>query len=220
MYFPQNRNALEESRKRITVVGEGEVTATPDIIQITLGVRTEGESASETIQKNARIANQIIQNLENIGVPQEKLETKSYNVRPMYDYIDGKSILRGYEVEHLFEVTMTDVTQVGEVLGASAEAGANVIQGLQFKIANPLNYYLQALSIAVQSGIQKASHIANQIGVTLNQPPISVTEISEQPVSVYQAEGKVLSTAYAATPPITTQDLVIRASVTVVYSYI
>ncbi|WP_078427046.1 SIMPL domain-containing protein [Alkalihalobacterium alkalinitrilicum] len=219
MYFQQNRNSLEANRNRLTVVGEGEVAATPDIIQITLGIRTEGESANETIQTNARIANQIIENLENSGIPQDRIETKSYNVRPMYDYIDGKSILRGYEVEHLFEVTMTDVNQVGEVLSASAKAGANVMHGLQFKISNPLEYYLQALAIAIQSGTQKANHISEQIGVTLDYPPLSITEISDQPISVFQPEGKVLSTAFAATPPITTQDVLIQAKVTMVYSY-
>ncbi|WP_216827808.1 SIMPL domain-containing protein [Alkalihalobacterium elongatum] len=215
----QSRNLVDVNRHRLTVVGDGEVTATPDIVQITLGVRTDRENPNDAIEENARIANQIIQSLESLGIPQERIETKSYNVRPIYDFIEGKSILRGYEVEHLFDVMVTDINQVGEALSASAKAGANIVQGLQFKISNPLEYYLQALSMAVQSSSRKANHIAGQMGITLTQPPISITEIRDEPVSVFQPEGMVLAATYATTPPITTQDVVIRAKVSVVYSY-
>lgn len=220
MYYHQPiRTSVDRTRFRLTVLGEGEVAATPDIIQITLGVRTEREHPNEAIQENARIANNIIQNLENLGIPRDRIETRTYNVRPIYDFIEGKSILRGYEVEHLFIVTITDINQVGEVLSTSAEVGANVIQGLQFKLSNPQEYYLQALSIAVQSSTQKAIHIAEQMGVTLLQPPITISEVSDEPVSVFQPEGTVLAATYPATPPITTQDVIIRAKVSVVYSY-
>ncbi|MEB1809442.1 MAG: SIMPL domain-containing protein [Bacillaceae bacterium] len=219
MYYRQPIRSSDGNRFRLTVIGEGEVAATPDIVQVTLGVRTEREHPNEAIQENARIANNIIQNLDNLGIPRERIETRTYNVRPIYDFIEGKSILRGYEVEHLFDITITDINQVGEVLSTSAEAGANVIQGLQFKLSNPQEYYLQALSIAVQSSAKKANHIAEQMGVTLLQPPITITEISDEPVSVFQPEGMVLAATYPATPPITTQDVIIRAKVSVVYSY-
>ena len=50
--------------------------------------------------------------------------------------MDGKQIFRGYEVRHLLEVKVEDISKVGEVVDAAVAAGANVIYNVRFDISN------------------------------------------------------------------------------------
>ncbi|GAA3322458.1 hypothetical protein GCM10020331_042430 [Ectobacillus funiculus] len=42
------------------------------------------------------------------------IQTLSYTITPEYDYKDGVSSLRGYRVEHLYEVTVLNVQKKQE----------------------------------------------------------------------------------------------------------
>ena len=99
----------------MTVNGNGHITARPNQAKLTLGVVTEHTSAQTAQQENAEISNRVIEALKQIGIDESDIKTTVYSVQPRYDYHDGNSILRGYEVEHHFEVTIKDLSKIGNV---------------------------------------------------------------------------------------------------------
>ena len=120
----------------MTVNGEGHITARPNQAKLTLGVVTEHTSAEAAQQENAEISNRVIEALKQIGIDESEIKTTVYSVQPRYDYHDGKSILRGYEVEHHFEVTIKDLSKIGNVYDLAIKNGANRSGGIQFQLTD------------------------------------------------------------------------------------
>lgn len=105
-YMPMQRNKL--MAQTITVTGRGTVTAKPDTVIITLGVRTEHANVQEALVENAKRANAVIHALKAIGVSDEDIDTASFSIYPKYNYSNGTNTLTGYEVEHIFDIIVKD----------------------------------------------------------------------------------------------------------------
>ena len=134
--------------------------------------------------------------------------------------MDGKSILKGYEVEHQLEVTVKDLSKVGTVYDVAIKNGANRSGGVQFSVTNPDAYYRKALKRAVHNAREKAEGLAQTIGATLTTIPIKIVELVHQQERVYPAfSTHVAAATTQEVPPIQTGEFTIIARVKVVYAY-
>ena len=152
-----------------------------------------------------------------MGLRKHAIRTSSYTIFPRYDYIEGKSILRGYEVEHLLEILIKNLEIIGIVYETAIRHGANRSGGIEFIVSNQELFYQEALKRALQNALEKATTIANSIHARLNTIPIKVTEqgLPQEKMS------RVLSTQVASfttdeTPPIQTGETTITAIVNAV----
>jgi uncharacterized protein len=203
----------------MTVDGNGHSVARPNQAKLTLGVMTEHPSVQAAQQENAEISNRVIEGLKQMGIDESDLKTTLYSVQPRYDFHDGKSILRGYEVEHLFEVTIKDLSKIGNVYDIAIKNGANRSGDIQFQVTDAAIYYQEALIRAIQNAREKAEVMANSIGATLSNIPIKIIEQEDQ-----RNLRPVLTTQSAfvkaeAVPPIQTGDLTIKAQIKIIYAY-
>ncbi|TYR79956.1 DUF541 domain-containing protein [Priestia megaterium] len=220
-YFPYGQSFHAQTRmnddiRHIKVVGEGFVTASPDKISIIVGVRTENVDVQQALKENALVSNQMIDGFTQLGLTQEQIETSSFTITPKYDYSDGKSILVGYEIQHLFEITVQDVKQAGEVYSSAITNGANIAQDIRFHVTNPQSYENEALAAALLNAQEKANTIAKTLAITLAPTPSLVQEVSAERAEPYVTSAKMLA---APSPPIQPQSLTILATVHVTYQY-
>ncbi|PGT91602.1 MULTISPECIES: SIMPL domain-containing protein [Bacillaceae] len=206
-------------QRTVTVEGRGKVNAVPDQAIITIGFVTENEDVNKAQAQNARITTQGLAALKEINIQQEDIQTVSYIIQPIYEFTEGSSILKGYKVQHTFEITVKDLNQVGKVYEAVVAAGANIADNIEFVVSNKDLYYQQALQLAIKNATEKASSIGQQLGVSMNTVPIKVTENS----TAISPRDYTLSFSAEATlqaaPPIQRSKLEIEAIVTVVYPY-
>lgn len=204
----------------LTIEGEGQIKVSPDQATITLGVITENPNVQIAQKENTAISNSVITVLKQIGIDDNEIRTTVYSVNPRYDFIEGKSILKGYEVEHHFEVTVKDLTTIGNVYDTAMKNGANRSGMIQFFVANPDVFYQEALKQAMENAQKKAKEISSTIGATLSPMPIKITELRDQPLRPFPSFS---ATAAPVTknevPPIQTGDYTIVARVRVVYVY-
>lgn len=200
----------------VTVQGEGIATAKPDVVVLTIGVMTEDKNVKAAQEENALRSNALLQALQNLGIQEKDIQTISYTITPEYDYKDGVSSLRGYRVEHLYEVTVLNVQKAGEVYDAAIEAGANIARDLNFRVSDPGLYYEQALTRAVLNAQAKAKTIAETLQVNINPIPVSLVEEGSpvpQPLIGYAAASPKAAT------PIEPGELTIKARVQGVFTY-
>jgi uncharacterized protein YggE len=200
----------------ISVIGQGDVQAKPDTVVITLGVKTEQRNAKEAVAENAARSQAMIQALKQIGISENDIETVSFSLYPKYEYTDGVSRIIGYEVEHLFEITVRQVQNAGIIYETAVENGANIARNIQFRLKNPNRYYQQALAQAVRNAHEKAATIARTLGVLLYEIPFQVKETSTLPSVKRMAQTVVLA---EGAPPIQTQEVTITASVQALFAY-
>ncbi len=223
MYYPyvnvyrQNTpNDHNRANQVMTVVGNGSVSVQPDIANVELGVMTENVSLLEAQQANAEAMNQVIEALLRLGIPRENIQTTSYTVNPRYDFVDGEQIFRGYQVTNLISVSITAIDQIGSILDAAVESGANQVNSIQFTVQNSDAYKQQALQEALANAQGKANALATSMQVNLNPIPFRIKELSEtMPIPF----SKMALSAEAAATPIEPGELEIRANLEVKFQY-
>ena len=181
MYYPQMKYQPLPTSREMTVSGNGEITLQPDYAQIQTEVRTEGDNVSSAQHENAIIMNRVIESLLNLNIRRDEMQTSAYNIFPTYDYIDGKQVLRGYEVQNAITVKIVDINQVGTVIDTATQNGANHVSGIQFKIEHVDTYYRQALQFALMDALAKANSMAETMHATLQTLPIEIIEETNAP---------------------------------------
>lgn len=179
MYHPQNCVQPNYVSREITVNGNGKIDAQPDYVQIQIEVRTEGKEVSLAQQENARIMNRVIGSLVALNIPREAIQTAAYTISPNYDYIEGRQVFRGYEVQNAITVKIIDISQAGMVIDTAIQNGANQVSAIQFKIKDSDAYYQMALNLALINAMAKAKSMAETMHVPLQPIPIEIIEESQ-----------------------------------------
>ena len=216
MYYPYVPQQVyrQPERRRMTVTGEGSVSAQPDTVSIQLGVRTESESVLQAEQENASVMNQVIDALIGTGIPRENIKTASFTISPLYDFVEGEQVFRGYQVINSITVELNDVSKAGLVIDTAVQNGVNQVSSLQFSLQNPEIYYNDALDKALKNAISKATSIAQSLQVNLDPTPVKITE----QVAELQPRFQKFA-ALESTTPIEPGQLKIRATVKAIFQY-
>ena len=201
----------------LSVTGEGQVKAKPDVATINLGVLTTSKRAEDAVAENAKRMTQIIDRMKKLGVPSEDLQTVGFNISPVVDY-DEKSPNFGQIIEYRVEATLSVRTQVdmaGRALDEGVSAGANVSGGLSFGLRDETAYKSQALKAAVEAARRDADTVAESMGMKIKGSTTIEVQRGGAPIILR-------SLARAGAAPQTTFEpgiLTISASVRIVFTY-
>jgi uncharacterized protein len=217
---PQTSQALQ---KTISVSSEGTVKVKPDMANINVGVQTEDKSSKIAQQENATKMNKVMQVLKELKIADTDIKTSQYTIYPIETYSekDQRSFITGYRVINTLEITVKDISKVGAVIDAVTANDANTVSNIQFTVADPDKYYLQALENATGKAKAKADVLAKQFGIKIGLPSqINETSGGYYPPVMYSTMDAVKARAEVApATSISTGELEIRASVGLVYTY-
>ena len=192
IYAPDNN----VHNRTMTLTGHGEISVSPDIVIIRLGVETTGENLSRIQADNARISQAVIQALQRMGITD--IKTSQY------------SIDKGYSVRNILELRTNNLEAAGNIIDAAVDAGANIVDLITFDVSNREYYYQQALNMAIMNAIQKAKSITMNLGISSAPVPVNIVENTSMPFPVQRE--------FAATP-IMSGVINIIANVTVDFVY-
>ncbi|WP_342515049.1 SIMPL domain-containing protein [Sporosarcina sp. FSL K6-1522] len=217
MYYPYIQQLTPPKRRVMTVTGISSLSLAPDTVQIRLEVSTENTELQKAQQENAQAMNQVIESLLQLGIVREDIQTASYTVFPQYDFVEGKQLLRGYEVTNAINVTMKAIDQVGNVIDVAVQNGANRISNVQFTVEHEQLHYQQALSLALKDALAKAQTMAKTMQLPLDPTPINIVEeYKSEPVV---AAPRMFAAAANNSTPIEQGQIMIRATVNVQFQY-
>lgn len=160
----------------IQAVGESSASAKPDQAKIDIGVVTQAANASAAAAQNATAVSAILAELHKLAGPAGDIKTTTYSVSPSYSYPkNGKATINGYTATNVVEITVNDLAQVGKLIDAATESGANRIQRLQFTLKNDRQLRAQALREAAAQAKVNAEAMAAGLGLKLGRV-ISIEE--------------------------------------------
>jgi uncharacterized protein YggE len=202
----------------VTVTGHGSVTVPPDTAGITIGVDIIKSTLAEAQSEANAQATAVIDAVKAQGIDPKDIQTSNYSVSIMRDYSQGgdPTQITGFEVMNQVNVTIRDISKIGDVLDAVVNAGANSIYNIFFFVDNPAPHESDARKLAVQDAHDKADELATAAGMTLG-PVLSITEGSTQvPQPVFAAKGGGMGAA-AQAAPIQAGTSEITADVTITY---
>jgi uncharacterized protein len=211
-------NRRQSNCNQMKVTGKGALDIKPDIVLITFGVTTEGSDPRNTISENSIKLQSVINALKNLGIEDEDLKTEVLSVQPVYDYIDGKQVFRGYRVTNNLRVTVRRLDTAGDVIGAAITSGANVVGNIIFSVDEYEEYYKKALELAVRNAVDKAIMLERTLSISLDQTPVQIIEEKQERYDAV-LERSVMQLS-EATVPIMGGTIRIRSDVEAVFNYI
>lgn len=198
----------------MTVTGNGEVLAVPDIMMIQFEVQTENESLAQAQQENINKMNAVIDTLVQSGIQREDIQTTGLTIFPVYDFADGEQIFRGYQVTNSIMVKLTNIDRAGYVIDAAVGSGANRVSNLQFSAEDSDRLYLTALNQALKDAVEKAETIAKSFQLHLDIVPVKIIEQMNET----SARPKTFAASEFSTP-IEPGQISISAMVKVIFQY-
>ena len=201
----------------ISVTGEGEATAPPDMATIRTGVVTQAESAKEALNQNNAAMQKILDLLKQHGIAERDVQTSGFNVNPVYEHDEQgrrEPKVVAYRVVNEVQVRVRKLDSLGEVLDALVEAGSNQISGVSFDVDKPHDILNEARARAIHNAKSRAETYAEAAGVAVGR----VLQISEQPVEPPRPMQLGMEfRAAASSVPVATGEQEFRVTVNVVY---
>jgi uncharacterized protein YggE len=199
---------------RVLVTGDSIVQAQPDTAILTVSVVSQANRALEAQQDNANKSEAVVRALKSAAGPGAEVKTSGYSLQPIRVYKEGQPpTITGYEARNSVTVILSDLTKVGPVIDATAQAGANDVSGISFTLRKDRPARDQALAEATREAVSKARVIAEALGGRV----VRVVEVQEEgvdrPRPVYQAEFGLAKTAMATNTPIEVGSLDITSRV-------
>jgi uncharacterized protein len=162
----------------ISVTGEGEVTAVPDIGEFSFSVQSEGVDAAAAQADSATKMDAIVAYLKEAGVEEKDIKTENYNLYPKYRYENrpcaygmycppSEPIEDGFEVSQTVRVKVRDIEKAGDLIAGVGGRGATNLSGLTFTIDDTAALKNEARTAAITDAKAKAKVLADQLDVRI-----------------------------------------------------
>ncbi len=177
----------------INVSAEAEVTGTPDIAYITIGLSTTAKESAEAQRQNTEGMNAILDKVKAESVKDEDIQTIEYTTYPEYDYSRGKNSITGYTVRNRVSVKINDITLSGKIIDTASAAGSNDVSDIRFDIKDKEALLNTALKQAAELSRQRAAALASGGGLTLGKLLNLSYNDTQMPGSLYSMKGAVAS---------------------------
>lgn len=213
----------------ITVSGEGEVTAAPDIATVTFTVRESAKTVPEAQKLAEAKLTKALTALDTLGVDKKDTKTISYTVNPKYEnvpvtysgytampvYTNPKVV--GYEIAETIQVKVRKIDSAGDVIGALGTVNITELSGPEFTVDDMDKVQADAKEKAIANARDKAEKTAKALGVSLG----AITQFSENNGGYYPVAygmGGAMSKQAADSVSVPQGESVIKSNVSVTYS--
>lgn len=179
-YFHDLKNP-QELNASISVDGEGEVTAIPDIATVNMTVRESAKTVPEAQKLVEEKVTKVLSSLKELDIEEKDTKTTSYTINPKYEnrvvttssiYPTGypqvsNPVVVGYEVAQSLEIKVRKVDSAGDVISAIGSAQVTELSGPYFTVDDMSKAEGEAREEAINNAKEKARKIARGLGVGL-----------------------------------------------------
>lgn len=203
--------ALGQPRE-ISVTGEGQVQAAPDMASLSLGVTAQSAEAQAAMSESAARMRSVMGALEDAGIAPRDMQTRTMSVSPLRE--DGGAV-SGFEARNMLDVRIRQLDALGGVLDAVLAEGANALSGLRFELSDRAAAQDEALRRAVADARARAKLLADAAEVDLG-PVRSIRDsaIQDGPEPMMRAQMAPVSEGV----PLAEGEITVSASVSMVFS--
>lgn len=173
-------SGFSTQQQGIFVAGQGDVSAKPDIFNLSLGVEARDATVEQAQTKATDAMNKVISSLKNNGIAEKDIQTQNFSINPVYKFDDKtqESVITGYQVTNTVVAKVRNLDKAGDIIDTVALAGGDNtrINSIGFDIEDKSAYTEQAREKAMADALARAQQLAKLAGVTLGKP----TFVSEQ----------------------------------------
>ena len=183
---------VDRDETLLTVAATGRADTRPDEARLQLGVQSDAANAGEASRLNREKMDRVTEALGPLGVKPDDFQTRNISLNRI-DYGQERGRFRSYNV---VEVTMRDMSKVGDAVTAVTQAGANVLSGPDLRISDREAANKSAYANAYRAARSRADAYAEAAG-------LKVARV----LAIYDG-----GESYAPPPPIATRDAVAQTA--------
>ena len=158
---------MHTSPTSISVVGEGEVTATPDIATFSFTIEAKEADAVAAQNKVADTMKTILAYVKESGVEEKDVKVESYNLSPQFEYPktlctqwgcppSAEPKIVGYQVNEYVSIKVRETAKAGALVSGIGSKGALNVSNLSFAIDDTDAFKAQARGLAIKDAKEKA----------------------------------------------------------------
>ncbi|MER7174474.1 SIMPL domain-containing protein [Streptomyces mesophilus] len=175
---PAPHSAPAPAPTLVTVTGDGQSTAAPDIAVLHIGVENTAKTAQQALAAQNKAADAMLAAVRKAGVAEKDVRTESLNVSAVTQHEpNGASKVTGYQAGQVFSVRVREIDKAGsvlqEVMDAAGDAGR--IHSVAFDVADTRKLRERARTAAHRDAHAKAAQYAELSGMKLGRL-VSVNE--------------------------------------------
>lgn len=230
----EQNNYSSANLSTLSVSSTATTEVRPDQLSVTVGVETNGTTAQDAAMQNSNLTAQVIAAVTELGIDENRIETSSYSVLPIYQYIqplqpcieiyppppgcDTRQEIIGYRATNTVTVTLdvpflrmvappTPNVGAGQVIDAAVRAGANRVDGILFFISADRQEEIR--NTLIGDAIANARQRANLAAEALDMAVAGVESATINPIDfpVFSIDLQEASATGAASVPAPTQIL-------------
>ena len=212
----------------VTVRGNGQATMPPDVARVSFTVENTAPAVANAQVATTKQANAAIDFVKSQGIAEKDVETLSYTISPQYSYPNpcppgtlcpaySSPKITGYQVSETIQVTMRDLSAVGEMLGGLGKLGVQNLNGPAFVLDDPTAGYTAARADAIDKVKTQATLLAKQLGVHIGKI-VNFSESSGGYIyPMYGLGASAMESKVAPAPNIPSGENTYSASVSITY---
>ncbi len=202
----------QAAEKLVTVTGRGTMSVAPDTAMIRIGVTSQGKTAKDASDRNAKQMTAVMAAIKNSGIAERDIRTSRLSLQPQYENKSGTTRLLGFRVTNQLTVTIRNIGPLPAILDRAIAAGANEMSGIEFVVSEQSKLLDQARDAAIADAHRKAMLYAKAAGAKLGRVVAIVEEGASAPPRPLAAMR-----AGAAAVPVAPGEQTLRATVSVSY---
>lgn len=199
----------------IRTTGDATVFAKPDRAKLDIGVVTQAPNAQAAAAQNASQTEAMIAALRRSLGTAAEIHTSGYSLTPNFSYPKpgGQPVLNGYTASNTVEIITNDLANVGKVIDAGTQAGANNVRGIEFQLRDETAVRAEALRQASLQARASADAMAAALGLKVLRV-LAAEEGSPQVIRPMRSMAMAAAPSAPATP-IEAGNIQVQATVTV-----
>jgi uncharacterized protein len=212
--------AVAQQPRTIVVSGNGEVSARPDMADLSFAIENHAKSATEAASRNAALAQKITDALKAKLGDKGKVSTGGYSLSPDYEQHQGRpetTTIVGYSAQNSIAVETPAIDLLGELIDAAIGAGANRVNSLNFSLKNDTKPRADALANASRDAQQQAQALAASLKVKLGRIITASTEGVPRPVPLVRSFAPAASAMATFKTPVEAGDITVSSTVYLTY---
>jgi uncharacterized protein len=211
----------------ISFSGHGEVTAVPDIANVSFTILKNSKTVADAQAGVATVEKAALDFLKTNSVDAKDIQTADASFNPTYQYQNavcpqvpvpmvnggtvsnniaycppGKQVLTGYEASESITVKVRNTDNVGKIMQGLGTIGVSNLNGPNFTIDNPDALQTQARKLAIDDAKSKAQVLAKDLGVSLGKIESFSDNSGNYPVMYAQNEALSAGAVPKAAPAI------------------
>lgn len=228
--FDEQNDYSSANLSTLSISSTATTEVRPDQLSVTVGVETNGTTAQEAVLQNSNLTAGVIAAVRGLGIDENRIETSSYSVLPIYEYIqppqpcieiyppppgcETRQEIIGYRATNTVTVTL-DVpflrmvtepapdVNAGQVIDSAVRAGANRVDGIVFFLSPNRQQEIRDTLIgdAIANVRQRANIAAEALEMTVSGVESATIDPIDFPVySVDLREGSAALAESVSTP--------------------